>query len=96
MPLSLRAQRVQVVAPRSGTTLWADLWVVPAGAGGPQGPSPLLPLWFELPLQQARWPLAEGCSHPWCTLCIQSLKCTQLDVGQADRCNAWCSAGPGS
>ena len=54
VPLSLRAQRVQVVAPRSGTTLWADIWVVPAGAGGPQGPSPLLPLWFELPLQPAR------------------------------------------
>lgn len=28
MPLSLRAQRVQVVAPASGTTLWADLWTV--------------------------------------------------------------------
>lgn len=54
MPLSLRAQRVQVLAPASGTTLWADLWTVPAGAGGPHGPSPLLPLWFELPLQPAR------------------------------------------
>lgn len=55
MPLSLRAQRVQVVAPASGTMLWADLWAVPAGAGAPHGPSPLLPLWFELPLQPARW-----------------------------------------
>lgn len=53
-PLALRSGRVQLVAPASGTTLWADLWTVPAGAGKPQGPSPLLPLWFELPLQPAR------------------------------------------
>lgn len=28
---------------------------VPVGAGAPHGPSPLLPLWFELPLQPARY-----------------------------------------
>ena len=57
---------MRLVAPASGTALWADLWVVPAAAGtkdaasaeGHPGerpePSPLLPLWLEFGLQPAR------------------------------------------
>jgi spermidine/putrescine-binding protein len=57
LPLRQRSTNVALVAPASGTALWADVWVVPAGAAGGSGgagPSPLLPLWLELGLQPVR------------------------------------------
>jgi len=56
-PLAMRSSAVETVAPASGTALWADVWAVPAFAGGGvggAGPSPLLPAWLELPLAPAR------------------------------------------
>lgn len=52
-----RTRHVSVVAPASGTALWADLWVAPSGAKGgsmQSGPSPLLPSWLEFTLQPGR------------------------------------------
>ena len=43
-----RTPGVRVMVPTSGTTLWADVWTVPARAGerkGAVGPSPMLPQW---------------------------------------------------
>ena len=34
LPLAQRISRSRVVAPASGTALWADLWVVPKHAAG--------------------------------------------------------------
>ena len=57
IPLAARSADVSVTAPASGTALWADLWAVPAHASGGsqmQGPSPLLPAWFEFGLMPSR------------------------------------------
>ncbi|GIL81389.1 hypothetical protein Vretimale_1058 [Volvox reticuliferus] len=48
---------VELLAPISGTQLWADVWAVPAGARGGHrrsGPSPLLPVWIEFTLSPGR------------------------------------------
>lgn len=37
VPLALRSGAVSLMAPASGTALWADLWCVPAFAGSPGG-----------------------------------------------------------
>jgi len=74
LPAVASSSNVRLVAPASGTALWADLWVVPAAAGtngadsaeGDAGertePSPLLPLWLEFGLQPAR---CEGHMQVW-------------------------------
>lgn len=52
-----RGSSMELVAPLSGTQLWADVWAVPAGARGgnrQEGPSPLLPVWFEFTLSPGR------------------------------------------
>ena len=66
LPAAASSSNVRIVAPASGTALWADLWCVPAAAGAEDAaaaarkdrpwpePSPLLPLWFEFALQPAR------------------------------------------
>lgn len=46
-----------VMAPASGTSLWADVWVVPAHAKGGHmmsGPSPILPSWLEFCVMPGR------------------------------------------
>lgn len=56
-PLAARSADVSVIAPASGTVLWADLWTVPAHATGGsrmQGPSPLLSAWLEFGLMPSR------------------------------------------
>ncbi|EFJ52374.1 hypothetical protein VOLCADRAFT_103032 [Volvox carteri f. nagariensis] len=48
---------IELLAPLSGTQLWADVWAVPAGARGGHrhsGPSPLLPVWIEFTLSPGR------------------------------------------
>uniref|UniRef100_A0A7S0RPJ7 Uncharacterized protein n=1 Tax=Chlamydomonas leiostraca TaxID=1034604 RepID=A0A7S0RPJ7_9CHLO len=52
-----RSNAMEVIVPRSGTSLFADLWAVPAHAHGghlQRGPSPLLPSWLEFGLAPAR------------------------------------------
>lgn len=63
IPLASRSSNVSITAPVSGTALWADLWTVPAHASGGsqmQGPSPLLPAWFEFALQPSRMQPSRG------------------------------------
>ncbi|GLC41238.1 hypothetical protein PLESTB_001084100 [Pleodorina starrii] len=48
---------IELLAPLSGTQLWADVWAVPSGARGghlKSGPSPLLPVWLEFTLSPGR------------------------------------------
>ncbi|KAH9753609.1 spermidine/putrescine-binding periplasmic protein [Citrus sinensis] len=53
---------VAVVVPKSGASLWADLWAIPAASrletkqigGRVRGPSPLIHQWIEFCLQTAR------------------------------------------
>ncbi|CAN8290503.1 unnamed protein product [Cochlearia groenlandica] len=64
IPIAKRMSNVTVIVPKSGATLWADLWAVPAISGsGKQeekiggrvrGPSPLIHQWIEFCLQPAR------------------------------------------
>ncbi|KAL9230744.1 hypothetical protein vseg_006056 [Gypsophila vaccaria] len=63
LPAAKRLSNVAVVVPKSGTSLWADLWAVPATTRCPQsenlggrirGPSPLIHQWLDFCLQPAR------------------------------------------
>ncbi|XP_024521248.1 uncharacterized protein LOC9632420 isoform X1 [Selaginella moellendorffii] len=62
LPFAKRQSNVGVIAPASGTSLWADVWAIPAAikiksdkAGGRiRGPSPLVSQWLEFCLQPAR------------------------------------------
>lgn len=57
VPLAERTPAVDLLAPASGTSLWADVWVVPSYAKGGHmqiGPSPILPSWLEFSVMPAR------------------------------------------
>lgn len=62
LPIAKRMSNVAVVVPKSGTSLWADLWAIPAATkletnqigGRIRGPSPLIHQWIEFCLQAAR------------------------------------------
>lgn len=62
LPAAKRMSNVAVVVPKSGTSLWADLWAIPAASkygtgrigGRARGPSPLIHQWIEFCLQAAR------------------------------------------
>ncbi|KAF5735231.1 hypothetical protein HS088_TW15G00731 [Tripterygium wilfordii] len=62
LPAAKRLSNVAVVVPKSGASLWADLWAVPAASrfktnqigGRVRGPSPLIHQWIEFCLQSAR------------------------------------------
>ncbi|KAL3675307.1 hypothetical protein R1sor_025255 [Riccia sorocarpa] len=61
VPFGKRTSNISVVTPRSGTSLWADLWAIPATperstkvGGRIRGPSPLVPQWLDFCLQFAR------------------------------------------
>ncbi|XVE65437.1 hypothetical protein DITRI_Ditri07aG0180600 [Diplodiscus trichospermus] len=62
LPVIKRMSNVAVIVPKSGASLWADLWVVPAASrletnrigGRVRGPSPLIHQWVEFCLQTAR------------------------------------------
>ncbi|CAF1967149.1 hypothetical protein HID58_075115 [Brassica napus] len=64
IPVAKRMSNVTVIVPKSGATLWADLWAIPAipdsgkeaeALGGrARGPSPLVHQWIEFCLQPAR------------------------------------------
>ncbi|KAL3683745.1 hypothetical protein R1sor_001767 [Riccia sorocarpa] len=61
IPFGKRTSNISVVTPRSGTSLWADLWAIPATperstkvGGRIRGPSPLVPQWLDFCLQFAR------------------------------------------
>ncbi|KAI3924546.1 hypothetical protein MKX01_037986 [Papaver californicum] len=62
LPAAKRMSNVAVVVPKSGASLWADLWAIPAASkfasekigGRARGPSPLIHQWMEFCLQAAR------------------------------------------
>ncbi|XP_028793652.1 uncharacterized protein LOC114749324 [Neltuma alba] len=62
IPVAKRMSNVTVVVPKSGASLWADLWAIPAASriqtnrigGRIRGPSPLIHQWIEFCLQGAR------------------------------------------
>ncbi|MBA0646391.1 hypothetical protein Goklo_014362 [Gossypium klotzschianum] len=61
LPVAKRMSNVAVVVPKSGASLWADLWAIPAASrletnrigGRVRGPSPLMHQWVEFCLQAA-------------------------------------------
>ncbi|KAG2680535.1 hypothetical protein I3843_11G103900 [Carya illinoinensis] len=62
IPLAKRSSNVAVIVPKSGASLWADLWAIPAASGidskriggRVRGASPLIHQWIEFCLQAAR------------------------------------------
>ncbi|KAJ0237008.1 hypothetical protein HA466_0252830 [Hirschfeldia incana] len=64
IPVAKRMSNVTVIVPKSGATLWADLWAIPAISdsgkeaealgGRVRGPSPVIHQWIEFCLQPAR------------------------------------------
>ncbi|KAF8670249.1 hypothetical protein HU200_050781 [Digitaria exilis] len=62
VPAAKRMSNVAVVVPKSGSSLWADLWAIPCATrfqtdrigGRTRGPSPLIHQWFDFCLQSAR------------------------------------------
>ncbi|KAF3449248.1 hypothetical protein FNV43_RR09976 [Rhamnella rubrinervis] len=62
LPVAKRMSNIAVVVPKSGASLWADLWAIPAASrlktnkigGRIRGPSPLIHQWIEFCLQAAR------------------------------------------
>ncbi|KAK6947299.1 hypothetical protein RJ641_000772 [Dillenia turbinata] len=62
LPVAKRMSNVAVVVPKSGASLWADLWAIPVASkvetsrigGRVRGASPLIYQWIEFCLQAAR------------------------------------------
>ncbi|XP_030472131.2 uncharacterized protein LOC115690043 [Syzygium oleosum] len=62
LPVAKKMRNVAVIVPKSGASLWADLWAIPAASkigtnqigGRIRGPSPLVHQWIEFCLQSAR------------------------------------------
>ncbi|KAI5054571.1 hypothetical protein GOP47_0030537 [Adiantum capillus-veneris] len=62
IPVAKRMSNVQVVTPKSGVSLWADLWAIPAVnsvstkriGSRVHGASPLVHQWFDFCLQPVR------------------------------------------
>ncbi|KAM7493652.1 hypothetical protein LguiB_028261 [Lonicera macranthoides] len=62
IPAAKRMNGVAVIVPRSGASLWADLWAIPAASkletdrigGRVRGPSPLVHQWIDFCLQPHR------------------------------------------
>ncbi|CAB4299057.1 unnamed protein product [Prunus armeniaca] len=62
LPVAKRMSNVAVIVPKSGASIWADLWAIPAVSqletnrigGRVRGPSPLIHQWIEFCLQTAR------------------------------------------
>ncbi|GAB4857914.1 hypothetical protein Ancab_015819 [Ancistrocladus abbreviatus] len=62
LPAAKRMSNVAVIVPKSGASLWADVWVIPATTrcttskvgGRIRGPSPLIHQWLDFCLQPVR------------------------------------------
>ncbi|XP_057821400.2 uncharacterized protein LOC131034065 isoform X2 [Cryptomeria japonica] len=62
LPAAKRISNAVVVVPKSGTSLWADIWAIPATSsiatdkvgGRIRGPSPIINQWFDFCLRPAR------------------------------------------
>ncbi|PWA73089.1 putrescine-binding periplasmic protein-related protein [Artemisia annua] len=62
VPAAKRMSDVTVIVPKSGASLWADLWAIPAASGVTndelggrvRGPSPLIHQWLDFCLQTQR------------------------------------------
>ena len=52
LAFALRTPNIRVIAPASGTQLWADVWTLPVGRA--HDPSPLLQQWYEFTTSPAR------------------------------------------
>lgn len=52
LAFALRTPNIRVIAPVSGTQLWADVWTLPVGRA--RDPSPLLQQWYEFTTSPAR------------------------------------------
>ena len=61
LPFAQRTPHVRVVAPSSGTQLWADLWTLPACRAA--DPSPLLQQWYDFTTSPARASPGAGLKH---------------------------------
>ena len=80
IPFVERTPKVEFALPASGTSLWADMWCVPAGAtggSGGTGPSPLLDRWIDFSLQPGRMDSSRGIRTGGSPLMLH--KATQLE-----------------
>jgi spermidine/putrescine-binding protein len=48
---ALKSANVGLSVPRTGTSLWADVWVVPAARAADKPPSPLVAQWLDFSVQ---------------------------------------------
>ncbi|CAN4121220.1 unnamed protein product [Withania somnifera] len=63
LPAAKRMSNIAVVVPKSGASLWADFWAIPAASGiateqiggRVRGPSPVVHQWIEFCLQAERY-----------------------------------------
>ncbi|KMZ76110.1 Spermidine/putrescine abc transporter, spermidine/putrescine-bindingprotein [Zostera marina] len=69
IPTAKRMSNVAVIVPKSGSSLWVDLWAIPAATrfdssqigGRVRGPSPLINQWIDFCLQPGRsFPFKQG------------------------------------
>ena len=58
LAFALRTPHIRVIAPASGTQLWADMWTLPMSRAA--DPSPLLQQWYEFTTSPARANPAQG------------------------------------
>lgn len=80
IPFVERTPKVEFALPASGTSLWADMWCVPAGAvggSGGTGPSPILDRWIDFSLQPGRMDSSRGIRTGGSPLMLH--KATQLE-----------------
>ena len=84
LALARRSSLVAVAAPRSGTSLFADVWCVPATAAAkPGGVSPLVDQWFDYTTQPARANLRSGLRGGVATVAFDGAR-VDYGVGRMD------------
>mmetsp|Transcript_21159 Transcript_21159/g.40400 ORF Transcript_21159/g.40400 Transcript_21159/m.40400 type:complete len:193 (+) Transcript_21159:1890-2468(+) len=57
---AIKSTNIGLVVPSSGTSLWSDMWIVPASRYSGKSPSPLLSQWLDFNLQERRLPKHRG------------------------------------
>lgn len=91
LPAAKRMSNVAVIAPKSGASLWADLWAVPATTRCPpleklggrvRGPSPLIHQWLDFCLQPARdLPFKQGVFPGALPSALEKVPCEVIPKG---------------
>ncbi len=87
IPQAERSSNIVLVAPTSGTPLWADVWVVPSHAKGGsnmEGPSPLLSSWLEFSVMPGRIVTLSGLKTGASPLLLGDAEEQQGDDGGGD------------